>query len=149
MLAATNGATGAMMPGWLSQADVLTPLAPVISARSDTFRIRAYGEVGPDNPEVKVWCEAIVQRIPEYIVDYAEGASEEGDPPHARPMEPYHDLNENGEYDSGEPYTDYNWDESRGFIYDYGDEEMQNPDNERFGRRFRIVRFRWLSKDEV
>jgi hypothetical protein len=150
MLAAANGVTGAMMPGWLSQADVLTPLAPVISARSDTFRVRAYGEVEIDRSNVKVWCEAIVQRVPEYIVPHGDGGDyDEGDPPHARPMEPYDDLNGNGEYDSDEPFTDYNLDETRSFIDDYGDLEMQNLDNERFGRRFRIVRFRWLSEDEV
>jgi hypothetical protein len=33
------------IPGWLTQADVLQALGPVIAARSDTFVVRAYGEV--------------------------------------------------------------------------------------------------------
>jgi len=41
-------------------------LAPMLTVRSDTFRIRAYGEaVNPADPaktESTVWCEAIVQR---------------------------------------------------------------------------------------
>ena len=148
MLAAANGATAAMMPGWLSQADVLTPLAPVINTRSDTFRVRSYGEIESENSDVKVWCEAVVQRLPEYLVD-DERNPYDGDPPHARPMEPYDDLNGNGQYDSDEPFTDYNSDGTRSFVDDYGDVKMKSPYNERFGRRFRIVRFRWLTADEV
>ena len=58
------------IPSWLTQADVLQIIGPVISARSDTFRIRAYGEsVDPEtgNPIARAWCEAIVQRMPEYV----------------------------------------------------------------------------------
>ena len=62
-------------PQWLTQADLLSVLGPALSARSDTFRIRAYGDVlDPVNstattPVVngRVWCEAIVQRMPEYL----------------------------------------------------------------------------------
>jgi hypothetical protein len=149
MLAATNGVTGAMMPGWLSQADLLTPLAPVINVRSDTFRVRAYGDGGPANPNVKVWCEAIVQRLPEYVVDDVRFPSE-GDSPHARPMEPYDDLNSNGRYDdSSEPFTDFDSDGTRSFDSEYRDEQLENNVNERFGRRFRIIKFRWLPAEEV
>jgi Tfp pilus assembly protein PilX len=58
------------IPGWLTQADVLQAIGPVLSARSDTFRIRAYGEATtPDGSKVlaKAWCEAIVQRTPNYV----------------------------------------------------------------------------------
>ena len=61
-------AVPAYSPGWLSQADVLTALAPFITPRSDTFRIRAYGDASnpvTDTTEGRVWCEAIVQRMPE------------------------------------------------------------------------------------
>ncbi|WP_309383760.1 hypothetical protein [Cerasicoccus frondis] len=73
--------TTAGVPGWLTQADVLTPLAPYISVRSDTFLIRAYGESGNafDGTTTKAWCEAIVQRLPEYIVaDENEAWSDAG-----------------------------------------------------------------------
>lgn len=61
-------ATGA--PGFLMQGDLLTPLAPAMSARSDTFRVRAYGEGrNPVTGEItgRAWCEAIVQRLPEFV----------------------------------------------------------------------------------
>jgi hypothetical protein len=57
-------------PGYVLQADLLTPLAPVLSARSDTFVIRAYGNaVNPINDDVvaHAWCEAVVQRLPDYV----------------------------------------------------------------------------------
>ena len=52
---------------FLSQGDIISALAPFLSARSDTFRIRAYGEA--HNPstgmiEARAWCEALVQRLP-------------------------------------------------------------------------------------
>jgi hypothetical protein len=57
------------IPGWLTQADVLQVIGPTLSTRSDTFRIRTYGEaLGPDGKVVaKAYCEAIVQRIPDYL----------------------------------------------------------------------------------
>jgi Tfp pilus assembly protein PilV len=61
--------TGVGIPGYLSQADVLQPLAPVITCRSDTFTIRGYGEAKDGNGEVtaRAWCEAVVQRVPDFV----------------------------------------------------------------------------------
>lgn len=51
------------MPGYLTQADLLRALAPVLSARSDTFRIRFFGEYAGS----RAWGEAIVQRTAEHL----------------------------------------------------------------------------------
>lgn len=53
-------------PGFLTQGDVLQVLAPVLSVRSDSFIIRAYGETSNASGEVlaRAWCEAVVQRTP-------------------------------------------------------------------------------------
>ncbi|MEO8614093.1 MAG: hypothetical protein ABI600_03050, partial [Luteolibacter sp.] len=61
--------TGVGIPGYLTQADVLQSLAPVITARSDTFKIRSYGEALDAAGKVmaSAWCEAIVQRVPDYV----------------------------------------------------------------------------------
>ncbi|WOO43275.1 hypothetical protein [Rubellicoccus peritrichatus] len=62
--------TGVGTPQYLAQADVLTPLAPYLSARSDTFVVRSYGDVeDPFTNEIKsrAWCEAVVQRIPKFV----------------------------------------------------------------------------------
>lgn len=98
-----RGNTADGSPGILTQADLLTPLAPILTARGDTFRIRAYGEAGPANgTKVTAWCEAIVQRVPEYV----DGA----DQPWVTPTKPI---------------------------------------NTRFGRRYQIVSFRWLTASEI
>ncbi|MFA6286649.1 MAG: hypothetical protein WC661_04625 [Opitutaceae bacterium] len=61
-------------PGALMQSDVIGAISPFMTARSDTFVIRAYGDA--QNPvtgvvEGRAWCEALVQRLP----DLAENAS--------------------------------------------------------------------------
>lgn len=56
-------------PGNLTQADILTVLGNAATVRSDTFRIRAYGEARDKNGNViaKAWCEAVVQRTPDFV----------------------------------------------------------------------------------
>lgn len=100
------------IPGWVTQADVLQVLGPSLSSRSDTFRIRAYGEaLSTDGKTVlaKAWCEAIVQRTPSYV-------------------------------DPANPPTDRD--------ASLTDTKLTKI-NKRFGRRFEIVSFRWLSPDEI
>ncbi len=67
------------IPGWLTQADVLQVIGPSLTARSDTFRIRTFGEALDTNGKsaAKVYCEAIVQRIPSYV-DPANAPSARG-----------------------------------------------------------------------
>lgn len=97
--AALDTAAGA--PGWLMQADILDPLGPFLVVRGDTFRIRGYGEAtdASGNVVARAWCEAVVQRNPEWL-DPAEDAA--------------------------------TW-------------PVKLPRNQRFGRRFTPVSFRWLA----
>lgn len=69
------------LPGWTRQADILRPLAPVLSARDDTFTIRAYGEsVGADGTvKARAWCEATVRRTKNFV-DTNEKADITGEP---------------------------------------------------------------------
>ncbi len=95
-------------PGYVLQGDILSTLGPSLAARSDTFTIRSYGDVmnpasGATTPEARAWCEAVVQRVPDYV--------DPSDQPHAVPA--------------------------------------ANSTNEKFGRRFQIVSFRWLSPDDI
>jgi hypothetical protein len=58
------------IPGWLTQADVLQVIGPSLSARSDTFRVRAYGECtdpATGKATARAWCEAIVQRTTHFV----------------------------------------------------------------------------------
>ncbi len=56
-------------PGWLSQADILQALGPILTVRGDTFVVRSYGEsLNPLTGDTsQAWCEAVVQRMPEYV----------------------------------------------------------------------------------
>lgn len=68
---AALGSTLFGLPGWTRQADVLTPLAPILSARDDTFVIRGYGDARDKNDPNKIiaraWCEVIVERQPTFV----------------------------------------------------------------------------------
>jgi hypothetical protein len=57
------------LPGWIRQADILRPIAPILSARDDTFTIRAYGDSRDTagNIIARAWCEAVVKRTREYV----------------------------------------------------------------------------------
>jgi len=90
--------------GFLTQADILQFLGPALSARSDTFVIRAYGSSRNMMGQVmaEAWCEAVVQRT-------------------AEPMNP----------------------DSLGLNPERSGERID------FGRRFEVVRFRWLNRAEV
>ena len=71
------GPAASNAPGFLTQADLLARLGPSLAVRSDTFRVRAYGEVLNPNDskivEAKAFCEAIFQRVPE--ADVEEGSA--------------------------------------------------------------------------
>lgn len=64
--AAGGSAFGA--PAWIRQADILRPIAPILSVRDDTFTIRAYGDSLDQTGKVvaKAWCEAVVKRTREF-----------------------------------------------------------------------------------
>jgi len=98
-------------PGWMRQADVLRPIAPILSARDDTFVIRAYGESKDPltgKAQAGAWCEAVLQRR----ADYVDAINDEA-------------------------------------IILPSEATLTSEINKRFGRRFVILSFRWLSKDEV
>lgn len=73
-----NPNTGTNTPGWLSQADVLTALAPYITPRSDTFIVRSMGEAKDGEGKViaRVILEAVVQRVPDFVDPVDDAATE-------------------------------------------------------------------------
>lgn len=96
-------------PGYLTQADLFSPLGPVLTNRADTFLVRAYGEViHPVTKKVvsRAWCEGVVQRFPEYL--------DTRNPPETA-----------------------------------SDDKALLSLNAKFGRRCRLVHFRWLDEDEI
>jgi hypothetical protein len=63
------------LPGWTRQADILRPLAPILTVRDDTFTIRTYGDARDRNGNItaRANCEAVVRRTREYL-DPADSA---------------------------------------------------------------------------
>jgi hypothetical protein len=109
------------------QQDVVQAIAPVIAARSDTFTIRAYGEAlnvnNPNKIEGKAWCEAVVQRVPEYMYSTENSVTSSG----------------NCAYDDPSPST----------INGVSGTPGLSHINAALGRRFKIVSFRWLNANEL
>jgi hypothetical protein len=104
--------------GDIRQADVLRALAPRLSARTDTFRIRSYGEVRDADDKIiaSATCEAVVQRLPEYV-------------------DPDTDPDDNEPWDEYDPAA--------------APADTLNAMNQEYGRRFKIISFRWLDDKEV
>ena len=188
LLAVENVATAANKPGWLMQSDVLSPLAPVSNARSDTFTIRVMGEpksIGSKKMNSRAWLEITVQRIPDYI-------KSDLDAPHHRPHEPFEDRNFNGYWDNDPSFVEHWLDLNQNGMDDQGESTLPGavPDlpgvgrtneknwfadglysdlklnadleeepsgtkfsrmgiNQRFGRKFKIVKFRWIKEQDV
>jgi hypothetical protein len=67
--------TAVFAPQFVTQADILSAIGSGLSARSDTFTVRAYGETtnpaltssDPGHITGRAWCEAVVQRLPDYV----------------------------------------------------------------------------------
>ncbi len=115
--AAAVGSRFAGIPGYVIQSDLLKPIANTLSVRDDTFRIRAYGDSMKGGIVVaRAWCEAIVQRVPEYTDKSND------------PEVPARIMSEDGVFSDNTELT---------------------PINRRFGRKFQIESFRWLSGSEI
>lgn len=111
--AASVGKSSYGLPGWIRQADILTPIAPILSARDDTFTIRAYGDARDSGGKIlaKAWCEATVQRSRDYV-DLTDKA----------------DLSAQTIPAANQPAS---------------------LTNQVFGRRYKIIAFRWLTAEEI
>lgn len=73
-----SGNRSAFAPKYITQADILAKIGANLSARSDTFTIRTYGETVnsvTNAVDAQAWCEATVQRLPEYFDSGANAAS--------------------------------------------------------------------------
>ena len=66
--AAAAGYSTYGLPGWTRQADILRPLAPILSVRDDTFTIRGYGDARDAKGRIlaRVVCEAVVRRTRDF-----------------------------------------------------------------------------------
>ncbi|MCR5184161.1 MAG: pilus assembly PilX N-terminal domain-containing protein [Opitutales bacterium] len=126
-------------PGYLSQGDILSCLGGGMSVRSDTFTIRAYGDVvGLDgNPVARAYCEAVVQRTPEWM--------EEQDDEMLYSPDKY-------SFDSlvfKRNYRNEKPDATHVFFEKFERNTNLKAVNRLLGRRYRVVSFRWLTPNEI
>lgn len=93
---------------YVDQADILGNFAEQLTARGDTFVIRSYGDALDKNGKViaRAWCEALVQRVPEYV--------NSADDPHLKQAD-----------------------------------STLSESSKNFGRKIRIIAFRWLNPSEI
>jgi hypothetical protein len=105
--AAADGPIAYGSAAYVDQADVLRGLASQLTPRGDTFIIRTYGDsLGSDGKVLaRAWCEAVVQRVPEYINSTDEAYVKQAD--------------------------------------------LVSDENKRFGRKLKIISFRWLNAEEI
>ncbi len=65
-----NGSIAKFSPAYISQANLLEPIAPFLTVRSDTFVIRSVGQqvdAITGNVTSQILCEAVVQRLPDRV----------------------------------------------------------------------------------
>ena len=108
------------MPGFVTQSDILEPIASSLSVRGDAFTVRAYGESSEGGVLMaSAWLEVVVERIPQYV-----------------------DSSESGNVAADRVLL---IDQATG-VYSQGN---LNEVNQKFGRKFIIKSFRWLNANEI
>lgn len=105
-----NSASGFLeegLPCFVEQADIIQSISHFMTLRGDTFLVRCYGDSvdGHGNIKAHVYCEAVVQRMPEFIDHIANSSNDNVD--------------------------------------------ALSEVNDRFGRRFNVILFRWLNDDQI
>ncbi|MDR1433251.1 MAG: hypothetical protein LBI61_02845 [Puniceicoccales bacterium] len=105
--ASASGYLEENLPNMVNQGDILQEMAHFLCARGDTFLVRAFGDHVNNSGKTmeRAYCEAIVQRVPEYVCD-----------------------RENFPGDAGDALSETNG---------------------KFGRRYKVILFRWLSCDAL
>lgn len=110
--------------GTIRQGDILAGLGACIAARSDTFVVRAYGDSvdARGNVLARAWCQAVVQRVPTPVGDNGELI----------------DMPNPGFPGNDPARTD-----------DYIENPAASDEARKYGRKLRVISFRWLSEKEI
>jgi hypothetical protein len=140
-------------PKVITQLDVLNTVGPNLTARSDTFTVRAYGEAldNAGNTIGRAWIEVVVQRTAQFMLPSARGAAYEEmnrrksayrvngnftkDYDFIPMVDPYESVNSGGTLKlpgNATAYEKENWNINR-----------------LLGRRFKASSIRWLNANEI
>ena len=137
-------------PGIISQMDILNSVGPNLTARSDTFIIRAYGEAFDNNGQSigKAWVEVVAQRGTDFVVltdQQAQSLNVSAEPNIRAPA--YRDNNptaNKSDYDA-KPIVDIF---QRNIPSDETKKRLINL-NRLLGRRFKSVSTKWLNQQDI
>ena len=127
-------------PGIVTQKDVLNSIGPNLTARSDTFVVRAYGEAldNSGNPIGKAWIEVVVQRTTEFV-----------GPAWVEPNRRKQDYRNNNGTATSEYDTKPIVDQFERTPLAPGAPVHSANVNRLFGRRFKATSTRWLNANEI
>ena len=142
-------------PGIVTQMDVLNSIGPNLTARSDTFVVRAYGEAHDDTGNVigKAWIEVVVQRTNEYVAMAVGQKFPEYTELNRRKLAYRVNTSGGKEYDKQvlvetyEPVTAPN--PPGATALEKAGLAQEQRLNRILGRRFRPSSLRWLSANEI
>jgi len=142
-------------PGIVTQMDVLNSVGPNLTARSDTFVVRAYGEAQDDAGNVigKAWVEVVVQRTTEYMAMTVGQRYPEYVEPTRRRLAYRANTSANKEYDRQVLVETYEVapapNPPGATALDRTALAQEQRLNRILGRRFRATGLRWLAANEI
>lgn len=151
----TSIIAGLGAPGIVTQMDVLNSIGPNLTARSDTFVVRAYGEALDDAGNVigKAWVEVVVQRTTEYVANVVGQRYPDYVEPNRRRLAYRVNTPSGKEYDrqvlpemyerSPDPLPPSSNPQERTALL------QEQRLNRILGRRFRPTALRWLAANEI
>jgi hypothetical protein len=151
----TNVTAGLGAPGIVTQMDVLNSVGPNLTARSDTFVVRAYGEAQDDAGNVigKAWVEVVVQRSTEYMAMGVGQRYPEYVEPNRRRLAYRVNTSANKEYDRQVLVETYEVapppNPPGATAIDRTALAQEQRLNRILGRRFRATGLRWLAANEI
>ena len=122
-----EGFTVGGAPGYLMQADILNSIGPFLNNRSNTFTIRTYGDSVDLNDKVtsKAYLEVMVQQVTDFV-DSTDNANEYFVQDPSNPNKYLPDL-----------------------VYPNKNRVGISAINQKFGRKFKIVSFKWLNESDL
>jgi hypothetical protein len=142
-------------PGIVTQMDVLNSVGPNLTARSDTFLVRAYGEAQDDAGNVigKAWVEVVVQRSTEYMAMGVGQRYPEYVEPNRRRLAYRVNTTANKEYDRQTLVETYEVAPPPNPPGSTAADRLALAQEQRLnrilGRRFRATGLRWLAANEI
>ena len=140
-------------PGIISQMDILNSVGPNLTARSDTFVIRAFGEAFDNNGNSigKAWVEVVTQRSSDFLAftDQAAQSLKVSAEPTVRDQTYRNNTGASSDYDTKPILDKYRRNNKTNTPTMLSSTEQLINLNRILGRRFNAVSLRWLNPQDI